>query len=109
MTLRRDSSEPTATLNGSSQPGEAPRVSCGGSVIGCSRGRKPPASSSDLVYSGGAGACILHFVHLTVAGDGFAEWRHLGFDQWFRLGVPASGAARFDNLADAFDFTGYLK
>lgn len=50
-----------------------------------------------------------HFVRLTVAGDGLAEWRHLGFDQWFRLAVPTAGDTRFDNLADTFDMAGYLR
>ncbi|MFF2274628.1 siderophore-interacting protein [Agromyces sp. NPDC058126] len=50
-----------------------------------------------------------HFVRLTVAGEGLARWRHLGFDQWFRLAVPTAGDTRFDNLADTFDMAGYLR
>lgn len=50
-----------------------------------------------------------HFVRLMVAGEGLAEWRHLGFDQWFRLAVPTAGDTRFDNLADTFDMAGYLR
>ncbi|WP_241843232.1 siderophore-interacting protein [Agromyces albus] len=50
-----------------------------------------------------------HFVRLTVAGDDLAGWRHLGFDQWFRLAVPVSDQTRFDNLAGTYDTAGYLK
>ncbi|MFD6055487.1 siderophore-interacting protein [Agromyces sp. NPDC060279] len=50
-----------------------------------------------------------HFVRLTVAGEALAEWRHLGFDQWFRLAVPTNDDTRFDNLADTFNMSGYLK
>ncbi|MFF2389619.1 siderophore-interacting protein [Agromyces sp. NPDC058104] len=50
-----------------------------------------------------------HFVRLTVAGDELAGWRHLGFDQWFRLAVPTAGDTRFDNLADTYDMAGYLR
>ena len=50
-----------------------------------------------------------HFVRLTFGGDELREWRHLGFDQWFRLAVPTSDQTRFDNLADTFDMAGYLK
>src|SRR5262245_14443849 len=50
-----------------------------------------------------------NFVRLTLAGDELREWRHLGFDQWFRLAVPTSGDTRFDNLADTFDTAGYLR
>jgi len=50
-----------------------------------------------------------HFVRLTVAGDQLADWRHLGFDQWFRLAVPTAGDTRFDNLADTYDMAGYLR
>ena len=50
-----------------------------------------------------------NFVRLTLAGDGLRAWRHLGFDQWFRLAVPTSGDTRFDNLADTFDMAGYLR
>lgn len=50
-----------------------------------------------------------HFVRLTLAGDDLAGWRHLGFDQWFRLAVPTSDDTRFDNLADTYDMAGYLR
>lgn len=50
-----------------------------------------------------------HFVRLTLSGDELADWRHLGFDQWFRLAVPTNARTRFDNLSDTFDMSGYLK
>lgn len=50
-----------------------------------------------------------HFVRLTIAGDDLAGWRHLGFDQWFRLAVPTSDQTRFDNLSETYDMAGYLK
>jgi NADPH-dependent ferric siderophore reductase len=50
-----------------------------------------------------------HFVRVTIGGERLREWRHVGFDQWFRLAVPTSGDTRFDNLADTFDMAGYLK
>ncbi|QAY71992.1 siderophore-interacting protein [Agromyces protaetiae] len=50
-----------------------------------------------------------HFVRLTIAGDELAEWRHVGFDQWFRLAVPTSDETRFDNLSDTFNTIAYLK
>jgi NADPH-dependent ferric siderophore reductase len=50
-----------------------------------------------------------HFVRLTLTGDEFAGWRHLGFDQWFRLAVPTSDQTRFDNLSETYDTAGYLK
>lgn len=50
-----------------------------------------------------------HFVRLTLSGDELADWRHLGFDQWFRLAVPTNEHTRFDNLSDTFDMSGYLK
>lgn len=50
------------------------------------------------------------FVRLTVGGDDLAGWRHLGFDQWFRLALPVAGdATRFDRLSDRFDTRGYLR
>lgn len=50
-----------------------------------------------------------HFVRLTIAGRGLAGWRHLGFDQWFRLAVPLGEATSFDRLAPTFNTAGYLK
>jgi NADPH-dependent ferric siderophore reductase len=50
-----------------------------------------------------------HFVRLTVAGDDLAGWRHLGFDQWFRLAVPVADGTRFDNLSGTYDMAGYLR
>ncbi|WP_022892951.1 siderophore-interacting protein [Agromyces subbeticus] len=50
-----------------------------------------------------------HFVRLTVAGDELVDWRHLGFDQWFRLAVPVAEGTRFDNLSGTYDMAGYLR
>lgn len=50
-----------------------------------------------------------HFVRLTLADEALADWRDLGFDQWFRLAVPTSDHTRFDNLAETFDTAGYLR
>ncbi|KTR86029.1 siderophore-interacting protein [Leucobacter chromiiresistens] len=51
-----------------------------------------------------------NFVRLTIGGDDLARWRHLGFDQWFRLAMPVAGdATRFDRMSDRFDTRGYLK
>ncbi|MBM7831590.1 NADPH-dependent ferric siderophore reductase [Agromyces cerinus] len=50
-----------------------------------------------------------HFVRLTVTGDDLVGWRHLGFDQWFRLAVPVTDGARFDNLSGTYDMAGYLR
>lgn len=50
-----------------------------------------------------------HFVRLTLSGPELDDWRHIGFDQWFRLAVPTSDHTRFDNLADKYDMGGYLK
>jgi NADPH-dependent ferric siderophore reductase len=50
-----------------------------------------------------------NFVRITVAGDELADWRDLGFDQWFRLAVPVADGTRFDNLANTYDMAGYLK
>lgn len=50
-----------------------------------------------------------HFVRVTLAGEELAQWRDLGFDQWFRLAVPTSDDARFDNLSDRFNMSGYLR
>ncbi len=50
-----------------------------------------------------------HFVRLTVAGAELESWRHLGFDQWFRLAVPVSADTRFDRLSPTFNMSGYLK
>lgn len=50
------------------------------------------------------------FVRLTIGGDDLSGWRHLGFDQWFRLAMPIAGeATRFDRMSDRFDTRGYLK
>lgn len=49
------------------------------------------------------------FVRVTVSGDALANWRHLGYDQWFRLALPVAGDTRFDKLADRFDMRGYLR
>ncbi|MGI9822799.1 siderophore-interacting protein [Agromyces sp. Marseille-Q5079] len=50
-----------------------------------------------------------HFVRITLSGPELADWRHIGFDQWFRLAVPTSDHTRFDNLSDKYDMGGYLK
>lgn len=50
-----------------------------------------------------------HFVRVTLSGEALASWRHLGFDQWFRLALPVSDATRFDRLSDRFDLRGYLR
>lgn len=50
------------------------------------------------------------FVRLTVGGEDLADWRHLGFDQWFRLALPVAGeATQFERLARRFDMRGYLR
>lgn len=50
-----------------------------------------------------------HFVRVTLGGADLADWRHLGFDQWFRLAVPTTDETRFDNLSERFGMGGYLK
>lgn len=50
-----------------------------------------------------------HVVRVTVGGESLHEWRWLGFDQWFRLAIPASGETRFDRLSERFDMRGYLR
>ncbi|MBO1900943.1 siderophore-interacting protein [Leucobacter weissii] len=50
-----------------------------------------------------------HFVRLTLGGGRIAEWRDLGFDQWFRLALPVSDDTRFDKLSERFDMRGYLR
>ncbi|WP_395244058.1 siderophore-interacting protein [Agromyces sp. MMS24-K17] len=50
-----------------------------------------------------------HFVRLTLGGEEFAGWRHVGFDQWFRLAVPTNDHNRFDTLPDSFDTAAYLR
>ncbi|WP_427870308.1 siderophore-interacting protein [Leucobacter luti] len=50
------------------------------------------------------------FMRLTIEGEELAEWRHLGYDQWFRLAIPVAGeATRFDRLSQRFDMKGYLR
>ncbi len=50
------------------------------------------------------------FVRVTVVGEDLAGWRHLGFDQWFRLALPVAGeATQFERLAKRFDMRGYLR
>lgn len=48
-------------------------------------------------------------VRVTIGGDQLRSWRHLGFDQWFRLALPSADHTRYDNLADTFGLAGYLK
>lgn len=50
-----------------------------------------------------------HFVRLTLGGDELVGWRHVGFDQWFRLAVPTNERTRFDNLSHSFDTAAYLR
>ncbi len=51
-----------------------------------------------------------NFARLTLSGEDLRGWRHLGFDQWFRLAIPVAGdATRFDRLSDRFDMRGYLR
>ncbi|QTX03824.1 siderophore-interacting protein [Agromyces archimandritae] len=50
-----------------------------------------------------------NFVRLTLAGEQLADWRHVGFDQWFRLAVPTNDGTRFDNLSGTYDMAGYLR
>lgn len=50
-----------------------------------------------------------HFVRVTLSGDSLASWRHLGYDQWFRIALPLSDGTRLDRLSDRFDMRGYLR
>lgn len=50
-----------------------------------------------------------NFVRVTLSGDALASWRHLGYDQWFRIALPVSDGTRFDRLSDRFDMRGYLR
>lgn len=49
------------------------------------------------------------YVRLTLSGDSLRHWRHVGYDQWFRIAVPTSDSTRFDNLAPRFGMGGYLR
>ncbi|MCW2289513.1 siderophore-interacting protein [Leucobacter luti] len=50
------------------------------------------------------------FVRLTLVGPELRQWRHIGFDQWFRLAIPVAGdTTRFDRLSERFDMRGYLR
>lgn len=49
-----------------------------------------------------------HFVRITLGGEQLRHWRHLGFDQWFRLALPIAEETCFDRLSDRFDMRGYL-
>lgn len=50
------------------------------------------------------------FVRITIAGEELTNWRHLGFDQWFRLAIPVAGeATQFERLSNRFDMRGYLR
>jgi NADPH-dependent ferric siderophore reductase len=51
-----------------------------------------------------------HIVRVTFGGGDLENFEFQGFDQWFRLAVPAHGGAdRFDNLPEKFTLGGYLK
>lgn len=50
------------------------------------------------------------FVRMTFVGPQLRTWRHIGFDQWFRLAIPVAGdTTRFDRLSERFDMRGYLR
>lgn len=50
-----------------------------------------------------------HFVRVTLSGEALQHWRHIGFDQWFRLALPIAEDTCFDKLSDRFDMRGYLR
>ncbi len=50
-----------------------------------------------------------HFVRITLGGEALRSWRHIGFDQWFRLALPVSDQTSFDGMSDRFDMRGYLR
>lgn len=50
-----------------------------------------------------------HMIRVTLGGEDLARFDYRGFDQWFRLAVPATSTARFDNLPDRFGIGGYLR
>ncbi|QXT62686.1 siderophore-interacting protein [Tessaracoccus palaemonis] len=57
----------------------------------------------------GASQLSPNFVRLTFGGDALRQWRHVGYDQWFRLAVPTSEGTRFDNLSGRYGMGGYLR
>lgn len=50
-----------------------------------------------------------HIVRVTLGGGGLDRFEYRGYDQWFRLAVPAHDKDRFDNLPERFGIGGYLK
>lgn len=50
-----------------------------------------------------------HMMRVTLTGEELRRFEYRGFDQWFRLAVPAADGVRFDNLPERFGMTGYLK
>lgn len=49
-----------------------------------------------------------HIVRVTLGGPDVHGWRTLGFDQWFRLALPASDATGLARMPATFDRRGYL-
>lgn len=50
-----------------------------------------------------------HMTRVTFGGPDLRRFRYRGFDQWFRLAIPARAEDRFDNLPPRFGLGGYLK
>ncbi|MEN2740931.1 siderophore-interacting protein [Microbacterium sp. X-17] len=50
-----------------------------------------------------------HVVRVTFGGGDLAAFEYQGFDQRFRLAVPAHDQARLDNLPEKFGVGGYLR
>lgn len=50
-----------------------------------------------------------HMVRVTFAGGDLDRFQYRGFDQWFRLAVPAHDADRLDNLPNTFGIGGFLR
>ncbi len=50
-----------------------------------------------------------HMVRVTFAGGDLERFEFQGFDQWFRLAIPAHEDDRLDNLPDRFGIGGYLR
>lgn len=51
-----------------------------------------------------------HWVRVTLGGGEIERFRHMGFDQWFRLFLPVGGDAGLDRVpAKANSMFGYLK
>ncbi|WP_194421415.1 siderophore-interacting protein [Microbacterium abyssi] len=51
-----------------------------------------------------------HWMRVTLGGGGIEKFRPMGFDQWFRLFIPVTGAAGLERVpAKAHKLFGYLK